>query len=223
MFDIDGTLTQSNQADDDCFVQALADVFDFRDIDADWSNYPHCTDAGILATIFERRLRRAPTPSEIVAMQARFLELLTAASAARPYPEVAGAGAFVQSLLGDPHRPVALASGAWEASARLKLTVAGLELGRLPGAFAEDGPSRESIMRASYDRASRRAGCPSFDSVVYIGDGVWDVRAATNLGWPCLAVAADPSKAARLRSAGAAAVFTDFRDLAAWMKALELR
>jgi beta-phosphoglucomutase-like phosphatase (HAD superfamily) len=223
MFDIDGTLTESNRVDDECFVQALSDVFGFTEIETDWSTYPHCTDSGILATIFERRLGRGPAWAEIANMHDRFLELLTAAVAVRPLPEIAGAGAFVGELLGDSRRTAALASGAWERSARLKLAAARLDCDGLPGAFAEDGPSRDSIMQTSYQRAAMTAGCSAFESVVYIGDGVWDVRAATTLGWPCLGVAADPVRAERLRAAGAVAVFPDFRNFALWMKALDLR
>ena len=35
IFDIDGTLTESMQADDVCFVRALAEVWDFHEVDTD--------------------------------------------------------------------------------------------------------------------------------------------------------------------------------------------
>ena len=64
MFDIDGTLTHTNEADDRCFVRALADVFQFQEVDADWSKYPCCSDSGILQTLFESRTGRGPSPTE---------------------------------------------------------------------------------------------------------------------------------------------------------------
>ena len=48
VFDIDGTLTQTNDADTDCFVRALKDCFALNDIETDWSGYTHSTDAGIM-------------------------------------------------------------------------------------------------------------------------------------------------------------------------------
>ena len=39
MFDIDGTLTQTYEADEACFVQALREMFGFADIDTDWAGY----------------------------------------------------------------------------------------------------------------------------------------------------------------------------------------
>ncbi|MBI3191378.1 MAG: hypothetical protein HYZ36_01850 [Pedosphaera parvula] len=46
IFDIDGTLTETNAVDADCYVRALAEVFGFADVDTDWSTYPHVTDSG---------------------------------------------------------------------------------------------------------------------------------------------------------------------------------
>jgi len=221
MFDIDGTLTASNRADDACFVQASADVFGFTQVDSDWSTYPHCTDTGILATLCERRLGRPPAAAEVAAMQARLVELLMAAAEREPILEIPGAAVLVERLLADPARAVSLASGAWEISARLKLASAGLRLPGVAGAFAENGPAREAIMGASYELAARACGRRAFDSVIYIGDGVWDVRASKNLGWPCLGIAADPAHAARLRAAGAVDVLPDFRNIQVLLNALE--
>jgi phosphoglycolate phosphatase-like HAD superfamily hydrolase len=39
IFDIDGTLTQSTEADEECFVRTLAEVCGFGDIDTDWSPF----------------------------------------------------------------------------------------------------------------------------------------------------------------------------------------
>jgi phosphoglycolate phosphatase-like HAD superfamily hydrolase len=74
--------------------------------------------------------------------------------------------------------------------------------------------------RASYERAAGICGRAAFDSVIYIGDGVWDVRASTNLGRPCVGIARDPAKAARLRAEGARHVLSDYRDLEAVTRAL---
>jgi hypothetical protein len=52
MFDIDGTLTETMKVDEECFVRSFKDVFDFADIDTDWSHYPRTTDSGIFDDIF---------------------------------------------------------------------------------------------------------------------------------------------------------------------------
>lgn len=221
MFDIDGTLTQSDVVDEECFLRALKDVFGFREINNDWSAYPHCTDGALLATIFQERLGRAPASDEIAEFQAHFITLLAAAANQSPFQPVAGAREMLSHLLAAPEWAVSLASGAWEASARLKLASAELHFPNMPGAFADDAPAREAIMRASLDKALRLHGGTSFDSVVYIGDGVWDARACRDLGWPFIGIASDAAKIARLRSEGARHVFPHFLKAQAFLDALQ--
>jgi len=38
MFDIDGTLTRSNDLDNIAFIEVLQDVFDFKEVSADWES-----------------------------------------------------------------------------------------------------------------------------------------------------------------------------------------
>ena len=68
VFDIDGTLTQTNDADTDCFVRALKDCFALHDIETDWSGYTHSTDAGIMEELFQRHFKRNPSNVEIYHM-----------------------------------------------------------------------------------------------------------------------------------------------------------
>src|SRR5205809_7788634 len=96
MFDIDGTLTQTFQADEACFVQALREVFGFTGINTDWACYPHCSDSGILEALFQLGLGRSPLPPEISTFQAHFVSLLTAATVVQPFNPIAGARDFLR-------------------------------------------------------------------------------------------------------------------------------
>lgn len=220
MFDIDGTLTQSVAADGDCFVQALAEVFGFVDVDDDWSQYPDCTDAGIFATIFSRHCQRLPTGVEVAAFQDRFIARLTVVARATPFQPVAGARALLDRLRASTEWTVAVASGAWETSARLKLASAELDTPPLPGAFADESPVRAEIMRRALTRACQVQQRSTFDSIVYIGDGIWDAHASRALGWPFVGIAADSLKAAQLQQAGARAVFANYLQWEAILDAL---
>ncbi|MCC5668027.1 HAD family hydrolase [Nostoc sp. CHAB 5784] len=57
MFDIDGTLTESNSLDDESYLQALHEVFGFSEILSDWTSYTHVTDACILNSVDRKVLR----------------------------------------------------------------------------------------------------------------------------------------------------------------------
>ncbi|MEE8288231.1 MAG: hypothetical protein V3R25_02330, partial [Nitrosomonadaceae bacterium] len=54
MFDIDGTLVQSSDLDDDCFIRAIEEILGIV-IDEVWSNYEHVTDKGILNEIIQSK------------------------------------------------------------------------------------------------------------------------------------------------------------------------
>lgn len=166
MFDIDGTLTQTNHADEKCFVQALREEFSFNDINIDWASYPHCSDSGILEEIFRLRIERSPWPAEIAAIQTRFVSLLAATAAVQPFTLIAGARELLNSLLREPAFGVSLASGAWECSARFKLASVGLDFLKVPAAFADDAHAREAIMQASMVRAARTHCRDSFEAVI---------------------------------------------------------
>jgi phosphoglycolate phosphatase-like HAD superfamily hydrolase len=221
MFDIDGTLTASDVMDGECFVQAVNDVCGFADVSADWSLYRHCSDSGVLDELFHTRLARPPMPEEIAEVQVHFTRLLEASIAAQPLKAIAGAGEMLETLLAVPGIAVSLASGAWECSARLKLTSAGLHFPQIPGAFADDAHAREDFMRASLQRVAEKYGREHFDSMVYIGDGVWDVRASRNLGFAFIGIGHKPDRVDRLRGEGADVIFPDFTQGDAFRAALQ--
>jgi beta-phosphoglucomutase-like phosphatase (HAD superfamily) len=56
IFDIDGTLTETNKVDNECFVKAFADSHNITGIETDWTRYKHVTDSGIALEIFNERL-----------------------------------------------------------------------------------------------------------------------------------------------------------------------
>jgi phosphoglycolate phosphatase-like HAD superfamily hydrolase len=61
--------------------------------------------------------------------------------------------------------------------------------------------------------ALERAGVVP-DDAVFVGDTVWDVRAAARAGVPCICVESGGIDRMRLEDEGAVAIFEDPRDLA---------
>jgi beta-phosphoglucomutase-like phosphatase (HAD superfamily) len=220
MFDIDGTLTQTYQADETCFVQALREVFGFADINTDWASYPHCSDSGILEALFQLRLGRSPLPTEISTFQVHFVSLLTAATIVQPFKPIAGARDFLCSLTSSSVLAVSLASGAWECSARFKLASTGLDFPQIPAAFSDDAHAREDIMQASLVRAAQSRSRDSYNAVIYVGDDVWDARAARNLGFRFVGISHEPARVERLYSEGARHIFPDYLDADSFMAVL---
>jgi phosphoglycolate phosphatase-like HAD superfamily hydrolase len=221
IFDIDGTLTATSAVDGQCFVQALDEVWGVRDVEPDWSVYPHCTDRGIAGHVFRQAFGRRVKSAEVAALRERFVALLRQALGADAgrFRQTPGAEAALAAL-GCEGCPVGIATGGFRRSARLKLAAAGLDVRGIPFASSEDGLSRESIVRRAVRRVEAAWDGDPRGEVVSIGDGVWDVRTARNLGIPFVGIGTG-RVGERLRAAGAVTVWRDLAPLAEGACALE--
>ena len=213
IFDIDGTLTNTNSVDNECFVKALAEACEITEIDTDWAAYPHTTDSGITQHVFREKFGRSPEETEVGKFKSCFVEMLSEQyqSNSSSFAEVAGASMALNRLPQNSDWAVAIATGCWRESALLKLKAAKIDADRIPAAYAEDGLSREDILRAAVSRSLEQNRVSRFEKIVSIGDGVWDVRTARRLNFAFLGIGCGES-ATRLRQAGAKHVVEDFSD-----------
>jgi phosphoglycolate phosphatase-like HAD superfamily hydrolase len=218
IFDIDGTLTQTVKADEECFLRSLAEVCGFRNIDTDWSRYWHATDSGTLNEIYQNRTGRLPSAAEVAHFRRHFVGLLARASSASPFTAVRGAPELLAGLSRSGKYRVSLATGAWRDSARLKMASAGMRYEDYPAASCDDAFDRESIIRLSRRRATERYG--KFESTGYVGDGVWDAHASRAIGIPFIGIATGVH-ATRLAAEGAACVFPDLSDRDSFLRSLD--
>jgi phosphoglycolate phosphatase-like HAD superfamily hydrolase len=222
IFDIDGTLTNTNAIDSNCFLQALGDEFAIDSIDTNWSNYPYTTDSCIIRQLFSERFSRLPSADDLARFQRRFMRLLETAFAKSPeaFCEVPGASHAFKKLQTHAGWKAAIATGGWRISANFKLGRIGIDPENIPAAFADDCIAREEIIQVAIDKARRANANGSFDKIVSIGDGVWDVRAARNLGLPFVGVDAERN-GQRLRDQGVDEVLSDFTDFEKFLQALD--
>jgi phosphoglycolate phosphatase-like HAD superfamily hydrolase len=221
LFDIDGTLTHSELLDASIYLQSLSEIFGFADVCSDWSSYQHTTDSGILSEIFQNRLGRAPTASETSAFRAHFVNAIAAAATQMPFREILGARQVLNHLTGLRCYRVGLATGGWSDSARCKMLSAGMDYDAVPSASADDAISRVSIMQIAINRVIARADGRRPDSVVYVGDGIWDARACRELSIPFVGIAMG-AHAETLLAEGAVEVFPDYSAMAEFCTALTL-
>jgi phosphoglycolate phosphatase-like HAD superfamily hydrolase len=222
VFDLDGTLTRTNRVDEECFTLAVTEILPLTQLDQNWDDYEHVTDDGITQQLFARRFGRHPVPDETERIVDRFVELLAERHGmdTSDFSQIAGAGALVNQLKGNSSWRIALATGAWRRSAEFKIHRAALPLDGVPSAFAEDGPSRESVVRTAIERAARTYGQSEFERVVSVGDALWDVKTARNLRLPFIGIAGG-QKAGLLRDNGASHVIEDYRDMERCLRYLE--
>jgi phosphoglycolate phosphatase-like HAD superfamily hydrolase/protein-L-isoaspartate O-methyltransferase len=213
IFDIDGTLTRTNDVDAECFVQVFADVFKITQINTDWNKYGHTTDSGITLQIFHEQLGRAPSAEELSKLQCHFVELLKQRHSVNPelFVEIPGASIILQKISSLPDWKIALATGGWRRSALMKLQA--IELDAVyPIATADDSYSREVIVTTAIERAKQLYN-QEFERIVCVGDGIWDVLTAIQLQLPFIGV--EPLQQAELEC-----TIKDFTDIDLFFKAL---
>lgn len=220
ILDIDGTLTDTIEVDDECFRRAMALALGVPENVIDWADAPHITDTGICYWLFERYREQQPSSLEVAAAKAEFLRLLESEAGTRPhrFTPVAG-GRDVLSHLAQDGWSIALATGAWGASARIKLATAGIAAGPIPLVCSDDAPSRLELLRLAIDRAGATSS-RGFEHVVSIGDGLWDLHAAAAADIAFVGIGTG-SRAALLRDHGASVVLNDWMDVKAVSAALE--
>jgi phosphoglycolate phosphatase-like HAD superfamily hydrolase len=186
MFDIDGTLVDSAGFDGQLYADAVRDVTGVV-LDQRWGRYEHVSDSGIL----EQVLRDARFDRERAALAARVQELFVGRvrdyleREANTVREIAGAKRLVERLHALPDVRVAIATGGWEPTARMKLEHVGIDVNAVGFASGSDARARTDIMRLSAERALR--GTPPARST-YFGDGPWDRQASAELGYDFVAV-----------------------------------
>lgn len=232
VFDVDGTLTGTTGVDDACLVGAWERVLGAKNVDTDWSRYAHSTDEGLTLEVCRKTLGRGPTHDEVARVKETFFGLLREriGASAACCVAVRGAAELIGALRAKSWR-VGIASGAWEESARIKLAAAGMDIAvrDLPGTFShartrvgDDAGvpvTREEIVTGTLVKLGRWSGGRNA-AAVYVGDGVWDARAARALKIGFVGVRVD-GREDRLRAQGAERIVRDYADVARVLRMIE--
>ena len=218
IFDVDGTLSRTSDVDDRCWCEAAREVLGVESMTTDWSCYSHSTDEAIATDLILARFGGRPDDPEVRARVRRLrddftarirMEISRSPDCFRPVP---GAPQLFPRLAAAGWAS-AIATGGWRATAEMKLRTAGIPFEGVPAAHADDAHPREEIV----SKAIERSGVAG--PAVYVGDGVWDVRAATRLGIGFVGVGQGES-ADRLTEAGARITLSDYTDFEDFLHAV---
>jgi phosphoglycolate phosphatase-like HAD superfamily hydrolase len=206
VFDIDGTLTDTNRVDHECYVVAVREVLGWQ-VGDDWGGVEDVTDSNILRELWRRQYKEVIPDHVEQAVIALFVDLLQVE--ARRYPDrfrpIPGAR-DVFTRLAEIGWSSAMATGGWRPSAELKLWTASVPFEGVPLASASDRILRTDIIRHALGSMEEQGA-----TAVYVGDRPWDVRAAQALGMGFLGVGRGTA-ADELQKAGAGVMIEDLRD-----------
>ncbi|MGD0753230.1 MAG: HAD family hydrolase [Anaerolineales bacterium] len=185
MLDIDGTLTQSYEYDQEIFGLAIAEVIGCPPVNADLNGYLDKTSTGVSREAIRRLTGTNPTADQIDEVKRNVLWRLERMCQESPemFSEVPGAARFLERLRGLAEAGIVIATGCWLNEALFKLHASGLSVAGIPMATSDDDGNRKRIMQIAAKRARAFYTCPEFERVVYLGDGPWDLQEAHTLGY----------------------------------------
>jgi phosphoglycolate phosphatase-like HAD superfamily hydrolase len=203
IFDIDGTICDSQEVEGACSAKAIEGVTGRSLATLDWSTYEEPTSSAIVRELLVGDPAALAKEEEI---EREFVRLLQQEQPTFPsdFMPLPGAVQFFSRLKEESICSVAIATGCFVASARFKLKCCGIALDDFPHATSSDTPRRRDIIPL----AARRAGFP-VSSVVYFGDAPWDVRVSDALGVPMIGIG---RRIEQLQELGVQNVFRDYSD-----------
>lgn len=219
LFDIDGTLLDTDGAGREAFIRGLAQVTGERD-ELTYVSFAGNTDRNVLAQVMAVRqlcLSEAEIRRVFACIAGELRQLLSAS----PAREIAGARNFLERLDAAGF-VLGLVTGNIRECAFVKLASVQLDRFFGFGGFGDEHAERTRIARSALAEAAA-AGClPEETAVCLVGDTPFDVAAGQALGCPVLGIAAGKYPVEDLRQSGASIVADDFTDgdrLLKWLAA----
>ncbi|MCB0643557.1 MAG: HAD family hydrolase, partial [Phaeodactylibacter sp.] len=217
IFDVDGTLVYSERRDSACFAAVYEERYGKPFPSLDWTTYPHVNDTTIFATVIEQHFQRQPEPDERTAFIEAFCHRILEKRASDPghSKAIPNARLMIEQLLEDPRYEVAIATGGWERPARIKLSHVQIPHEAIFLSTADGQTTREGIIDRVFQEGLQEHP-DTFQRIVYIGDGLWDVETTRRMSLNFLGIRWRGDDEVLLE-AGASHVIQDYRDMEAFL------
>ncbi len=215
VFDVDGTLIGGEPIDWACFRAAFEEVAGFALSDAFFESIEEVTAQAIVHQALSAFPMEEKKEKERAVCQ-EFLRRLKAAHEENPMSFIPadGALALLQEIK-EAGISIAIATGDWRETISFKLRAADIAFEDIPMVTASEFYARADIIAAAVTKAGR-----SLEEAIYIGDGLWDLRACRKLGIPFFGIG---HRWEKLRDAGAEHILRDLNPPAFWQAAEEVK
>jgi phosphoglycolate phosphatase-like HAD superfamily hydrolase len=217
IFDIDGTIVNSVKVDDECFKETFKTLYRIDLSQTKWIDFKNVTDSGITMEIFEKYLNRVPTNGEIVRIKKHFYELLV--NRTKEFFEIDGALKFIERIDKNPNFITAFATGGWKETALLKVNSIKLKINQSIIKTADDHFNRTKIIELAIAESLSKVKIPEFESITYIGDGIWDFETANEMGIDFIGI--DSKNNCQLKMAGVEKILSNYLEtdkIENWLK-----
>ncbi|MDW5289625.1 HAD family hydrolase [Formosa sp. PL04] len=177
VFDIDGTLTDSVKQHQKIFTEILFDV-GVLSINSEFKTFKHHTDSYIAKVIYENDQKELFSEAKVI----QFENGLTQKIKYESIHEINGAKKLIELLKHNPNFGICYATGSLRRAAEYKLESIGITFDRKQLVASDDIYEREKIVRKAIDNATEYYNIEKFDRIISVGDGLWDLITANNLG-----------------------------------------
>lgn len=191
LFDIDGTLIDSNGAGGAAILDAAEEHFGIQRDQLPPLKLAGSTDPAIAMDVFGH-MKILHTPEEVVAFLDRYLSHLQRRLQAADFTgrTLPGVTQLLQALRGESSAHLGLLTGNVRRGAVIKLTRHGIFEHFIEGGFGSDHHDRNQLGPVALQRMQDATGTTyHIDDVIVIGDTPKDIRCAEAFGAKCLAVA----------------------------------
>ncbi|WP_272151946.1 HAD family hydrolase [Tenacibaculum aiptasiae] len=178
VFDIDDTLTKSENQHQTAFVEAMISS-GITNINKDWKSYKNMTDSYILKKNYEHNFNKEFDFSMMPEFEKKMTEHLLSLQEAK---EILGAKAIVDFFMNETDYAICFATGSLLEPALIKLQQA--EINFIPDVIetASSFYTREEIVKSAIEKAKKYFQIDEFEAIISVGDGIWDLKTAHNLG-----------------------------------------
>jgi phosphoglycolate phosphatase len=211
LFDIDGTLIVTRRAGSGALARAMQEEFGVTDAPLDRIRFGGRTDRDLVREVLEAS-EIEPTATNQGRLRRRYSGLLREFLRTVEGQVLPGVNELLQSLSIMPHLSLAVMTGNFPETARIKLETFRL-VDFFPLVIGGDLDSvRCDLARRAADQLVRRHGDTARDDLIVIGDTPSDVRCAHTIGARCLAVCTGSATREELEVAQADHIVGDLRD-----------
>ena len=178
VFDIDDTLTKSENQHQKAYVDTMRH-FGITNINQNWKGYQHHTDSFILKENYEANLKKPFDFSFIPGFEKEMPRSMLTLSKTT---EILGAKNIVDFFMRETDYAICFATGSLLAPALVKLEHAAINF--VPELVVASNTifDREGIVKKAIEKAKIYFQIDTFETIISVGDGIWDLRTAKNLG-----------------------------------------
>jgi HAD superfamily hydrolase (TIGR01549 family) len=195
IFDVDGVLLELTSAEEDIFFRTFKELYGICGLSRDWDSYQIRNDEKIVEEILETQ---GLPGSEVTNFKIHYLTLLENALASQqlaPAP-ILGAVSLLRAL---KPQTLGIATANFLGAAKLRLDQAEIWSFVAGHAFGADGSGHK---REAVARVIASMGLPK-TRIVYVGDNLNDLDAASANGVAFIAFSTDAARRAKFHALGA--------------------